>query len=32
VPRERRRLGEEAVRSLLIDAPARLLRLVEPAG
>jgi phosphotriesterase-related protein len=32
VPRLRRRLGEEAVRTVLVDAPARLLRLVDPVG
>jgi phosphotriesterase-related protein len=32
VPRLRRRLGDDAVRTLLVDAPARLLRLVEPVA
>jgi phosphotriesterase-related protein len=32
VPRLRRRLGDQAVQTLLVDAPARLLRLVEPVG
>jgi phosphotriesterase-related protein len=32
VPRLLRRLGEDAVRTVLVDAPARLLRLVDPVG